>query len=581
MANTFSQLMGAQRVGMDRIVVGAKPKKFEKKPVVIKLAMFFDGTSNNRTNVKFAAKMRDPKTRTPGLRQDNIDYLNNNLRLPFRPTNTGISFTRGLTNVAILEELNERNRGKKYNEVSVYVEGSGSTDFDSNIRNYPDPEDPAGLSKVNHHNALWKHANGEDDIAGLAAGTGNTGLIQKTKKGIKKAEDGIRNAYDEKTQFIKKIFIDVYGFSRGAAQARYFIYLVNKEGALCTGVSGWPQNTSPEIIVNFVGLYDTVCASTELLTGPRNIVKDPMNAPDAAYGNSVREYHLDMRDIPKQVVQLTAADEYKRNFSLVNIESSRAAGVGFELALPGCHGDSGGGSRPSKDNVLENLLLTFDEVTTTTVRFPTGVSMSTRFESVGGSLERRNFLVAGGWYTPEQLNLPAHLLAAQTGNRKEISVALGYRVNGVGGGVRRDGVVVKKRVEIARSRFVPAAYSLIPLRIMVRLANGGGNHSPTKFKDPDTRAAYRVPPELKKFSSRFLAQAMSLKGSKKHEAVTCASDEDVKLLRNKFLRVSALDDSLPVGERKNFRRLIIPDVVPEGGGNNNYVAGHPNYGPKK
>ena len=77
--------------------------------------------------------------------------------------------------------------------------------------------------------------------------------------------------------------------------------------------------------MNFVGLFDTV----------------------SSYGKSflddVAQLGLAIGGQARKVVHLVAGDECRENFASTNINSSIAAGVGYELVLPGVHSDVGGG----------------------------------------------------------------------------------------------------------------------------------------------------------------------------------------------------------------------------------------------
>lgn len=118
---------------------------------------------------------------------------------------------------------------------------------------------------------------------------------------------------------IKTATFNIFGFSRGATTARYFMSLENR---IKTTLQ---LDSIQDIIFNFVGLFDTV----------------------ASFGifhyNDVEQLNLTAVSKAKKVVHLVAANEYRENFALSDISSAIKKGVGYELVLPGAHSDIGGG----------------------------------------------------------------------------------------------------------------------------------------------------------------------------------------------------------------------------------------------
>lgn len=76
------------------------------------------------------------------------------------------------------------------------------------------------------------------------------------------------------------------------------------------------------VVVRFVGLFDTV--STYGLFADNDVMDLSLNAVNKAY----------------QTIHLSAADEYRKNFALTNINSAGFKGI--SLSLPGVHCDVGG-----------------------------------------------------------------------------------------------------------------------------------------------------------------------------------------------------------------------------------------------
>ncbi|WP_456314309.1 T6SS phospholipase effector Tle1-like catalytic domain-containing protein [Pseudomonas shirazensis] len=286
---------------MSNIIFGeprfVPPKEDDKDTNDVYMGVFFDGTSNNRENI--AGRRKDPKLKT-GL--GNVSYGNDN------------------TNVDKLEKayLNE----KKSHYYSVYVEGIGTKN-----------------PKKNDDGTLKYYG---DFTRGQAQGTGETGLFEKVEKGC---FDIVNRLIYEKEKKINTLYLDVFGFSRGAAAARIFVNELYKKkswddkesvdlGYLGKAFMKLGYKTKPiRIKIRFLGIFDTV----------------------SSYGSNVFD-DVDKDKVPLQIpkvgftVHLTAEDEYRKNFPLTNIASAGANSI--ELSLPGAHSDIGGGYQTETEFVI-------------------------------------------------------------------------------------------------------------------------------------------------------------------------------------------------------------------------------------
>ncbi|WP_417236527.1 T6SS phospholipase effector Tle1-like catalytic domain-containing protein [Bizionia paragorgiae] len=316
--------------------------------VNVTIGVFYDGTRNNRKNVnarkEYEKDDSDPTKDKEAAKHYNTWYT-------FKKSG---SYDNEHSNISRMEPAYKKINTEKNIQLSLYIEGIGTENYEG------------------------------DSTWGSAMGKGVTGVKGKVKKGCKKiaellARNGVHN--------INILTIDTYGFSRGAAAARYFIHEIfqrkgaNKEvnnglglyeylGAKYTedfGVlgeelakNGISLRLGP--IVRFVGLYDTV-ASFGL-----------------NHDSDTKELHLDAISKACFTFQLAAADEHRKNFRLTNIKSARK---GLERFLPGVHSDIGGGYRHEKD---EELTLDY------------GMSLK-KME------DERQKLIAMGWYLPHQIEV--------------------------------------------------------------------------------------------------------------------------------------------------------------------------------
>ncbi|MBK4713992.1 T6SS phospholipase effector Tle1-like catalytic domain-containing protein [Tenebrionibacter intestinalis] len=131
----------------------------------------------------------------------------------------------------------------------------------------------------------------------------------------------------------------VYGFSRGAAEARAFTSWLDE--ALAAGLLGFPAGTllGVKVSVEFLGLFDTVPA-----VGVANVV--PGFTGHNGWAGQTQP--LPQAGLIKRCCHFVAAHEQRQAFSL---DSIRTAAGGYlphtrEVVYPGMHSDVGGGYPP-------------------------------------------------------------------------------------------------------------------------------------------------------------------------------------------------------------------------------------------
>lgn len=191
-----------------------------------------------------------------------------------------------------------------------------------------------------------------EEIVGLAAGVGNTGVIAKVRKAVEMLNRKIES-YKSAPRTKFQLHFHLFGFSRGATTARIFNYIVdaNKTDAQTNG--GVVTEEDLERIagtknflrlgnrldikskeVCFMGIFDTV-ASIGLFQG----------------GVNVDDFGLYATNQAREVFHICAMDEVRKNFALVDIESSvEEKGSNLELFIPGCHTDIGGGASIGRED---------------------------------------------------------------------------------------------------------------------------------------------------------------------------------------------------------------------------------------
>ncbi|MGB0879686.1 MAG: T6SS phospholipase effector Tle1-like catalytic domain-containing protein [Polaribacter sp.] len=312
----------------------------------ITVGVFFDGTQNNRQNVNSRLEKEKKDNNKPFNKQLASQYI----------FQKGSSYENEYSNISRGEPFYQIKTETKNQQFSIYIEGAGT-----------------------------ENAEEDDFFNGVAQGEGKQGVIAKANKAIKEVAKEIAKACNNQgVQKVNKLTIDTYGFSRGAATARYFVYRITKRKGqlkkylgmgifikwnLDWGTLGEELKKSSievrHLSVRFVGLYDTV-ASFGLI-----------------HSNDTRELKLNVVGTKaNNVFQIGADDEHRVNFRRTDIGSAIKTGRGKEVLFPGVHSDIGGGY---KDNSEEKLLVLDQSYYLPNMR------------------EEKRRLVQSGWYNKNQL----------------------------------------------------------------------------------------------------------------------------------------------------------------------------------
>lgn len=399
-------------------------KEEEVKKVKVRISLFFDGTLNNRINID----QRIEEENNPGTNAIYQKYKGDDN-----------SYEGDYTNVSKMEKYIDDAAGYDYT-LSVYTEGPGTEDKK------------------------------KDQLRGYAFGTGDTGVTEKVKSGIKKAVERISKSVKSKSTVIELLTIDVFGFSRGAAGARNCIYEV-----LGTGKKPIKQRIQDEgykltkVEVCFAGLYDTV------------------SSHGLSFSNDVSALKLNAVANAKKVVQLAAADEHRKNFSLTDIMSAGKSN-GLQLFLPGAHSDIGGGYRaPVAGKLSEDEKPIFQSLSLQTTE------------------AEKKRLIDSGWYNDNELNIVAHALR---GHRKRYVI------------------------EVTRAS-ISNEYSKIPLHLMAKYAKESGITLKGKLSRDES-----VPAKLKSVESN-IHQYVGSCGTRSSSGDWDKNDGWLKTLRHDHLHFSA------------------------------------------
>lgn len=280
----------------------------------VRVVLFFDGTMNNKYNVK---------ARKNNLLPANIAKASKSARASY---DNDYSNVARMFDGSVSSQPYKTTQGvsKPYDQtIPIYIEGIGT--------------DVVGTN----------HAGATDSTYGGATGDGSTGIPAKVHKGIDRALQRLKAKLSPEFEFIH---VDVFGFSRGAAAARHCIHCLHNGWAVgdffIPGLQTRLETADAEVNelkVRFAGLYDTVASF------------------GVVHWNDTWELSLDAVRDADQTVHLAAAEEHRANFRLTSIGSAKSGSI--ELYLPGVHSDIGGGYNSLSPSVIAEHLVFWTETT--------------------------------------------------------------------------------------------------------------------------------------------------------------------------------------------------------------------------
>lgn len=205
--------------------------------------------------------------------------------------------------------------------------------YEENLEDDTEVTFPNGLTRVAktwsayHRGIGIKPGGGAARIRGQGLGVGPEGVDARVKEAVMQLNQEVsQNSGGERPC---DIWIDTFGFSRGATAARDFANEIH-DGAGDNAATTYRQTQrgrrvdqrGPKPVVKYMGIFDTVSS---------------VGWP----GDMDGTFWVDLttRGRAESICHITARDEFRSNFPL-----TRAAGR--EIAMAGTHGDIGGGWEP-------------------------------------------------------------------------------------------------------------------------------------------------------------------------------------------------------------------------------------------
>ncbi|NIF26826.1 DUF2235 domain-containing protein [Pantoea sp. Tr-811] len=391
------------------------------------------------------------------------------------------------------------NRQEHCVRVGIFFDGTGNNQADparapSNIallhRLYPQGTVAGQVYFKVYMEGIGTTAGAADSLYAMATGKGATGVLARVEQALAAVAGQLRQgALPARVEF------DLFGFSRGAAAARH---LANR----LSGNQGLPGELQGPCTINFIGLFDTVAAIVEPLRGDF----DPADARNGSLRLGLGE------GIARQVVQLVARDEQRRNFALMR--------SGNDIVVPGVHANIGGGYPAS---TREQVLLSKPGSSRVPQRVPA--------EKTQAYAQAQALLA--------ELGEPGARVLTW-------DVALGDAW------ARRDAPEKQVYAAVYREREVSGHLSRVYLSIMRELGLRGG----VPFLPPGDDEAYRVPGELQAISDQLHEQVLA--GGR------ALSAEQEAWLRERYVHASAHWNALK-GVRSGALEVLFVNRPAQGG----------------
>lgn len=391
-----------------QVVVVGKPDNDKidgKDPLDITIGVFFDGTLNNMYNTLIRQIAKSPITGDEKRRLLEEEHINTSVNeawdIAQKMGKEGSSYENDLSNPARLFRAYNTDDTPNSPILKVYIEGIGT-------KTHP---------KIGEKELYKDYFIEDDSFEGPAIGKGNAGIISKVYKGIEQILVEIRNVIND-SYYLNTITFDVFGFSRGAAAARNFVYnvthpsykpntkreegvtiIIDFEGKILDYIieekdipSTLPSygylgyllqknkllNHNTKVKVRFLGIYDTV---------PHH---------GLVQSNDIKDLHLDEIGKADYIVHMVAEDEHRFNFDLADIKPLiKNPSKAIELYYPGVHSDVGGSY---EDNCIEEVTIFKKSY----IHNDKNIFKNKVLQEVN---QLKAYLMYQGWYTDKELQI--------------------------------------------------------------------------------------------------------------------------------------------------------------------------------
>lgn len=345
---------------------------------------------------------------------------------------------------------------------------------------------------------------GGDSKVGGALGMGETGVEALVLSAALELGRNIDQLSPGKEP--EEIILDVFGFSRGAAAARYFVNAIRQGWIYRKPFLGFPTFAHvPEgrnFRIRFIGIFDTVASIG-------------LGMVEYNYGANI---HLKTEQA-ERIFHLTADNEYRVNFRL----NDNLPGGGERQWMPGAHGDVGGGYREQGDTAP----LAGSKTYNLDYRADAEGLRDMLTEAGRPTAAEAAPWIAEGWIRPDQTSALQHRLGPVS--EKEVPGPMGLPTP----------VYIFEETRVLHRPWVKLGLSRVAMAAMHRQAIETG----VPLLDLPSGGEYAIPSELQPIGQRIIAG----------EHVTGAN---ARFVVNNFAHISANADSIGMSGEDNRTRVV-------------------------
>ncbi len=319
----------------------------------LRIGLFFDGTGNDDhteayyTNVKKLYDLYDnhidPKTDRVIVTREAVDD-NDRLGYPYLMS----AYIRGVGSRS--EAVVERAEAKLKNDIyekrrqleryRKYIASGRASGHRRMVARQKIPQLEAKIADMQAHPEKYLTPFNMEKAFGGGLGAGG---FERLEGMLWYMQVAIKSYFDKKKHYPKTLELDIFGFSRGAAQARHFVNVLKQDGDF------WKMKVRYEkddIKIRTLNLFDTVGS-----------FYTPGKDVDPGY-----TYYINPGWVTDSIIHFVADDEYRYNFDgqLIGTGNDteypvdRTQGKVKEFVLTGAHSDIGGGYSTNLDHGISN-----------------------------------------------------------------------------------------------------------------------------------------------------------------------------------------------------------------------------------